>query len=156
MRHLRDFHRSTLTWRKGTKNSRIINEMIHKLQTGILVLLSNTILMSSPESLSIVTWCSWFYGCQGRIMTPGFRKSRMCWWHQERRRHEVIFLHTVRLLSHSGWHVWMSENLSREPRIIFKYFYFPPFQSSFWNILLVVICPFHKRQQRSISHVLTT
>lgn len=63
--------------------------------------------------------------------------------------HEVLFLHTVRLLSHSGWHAWMSENLSREPRIIFKYedryFYFPPFQSSFWNILLVVICPFHKK-----------
>lgn len=49
MRHIKAFHWSTLTWRKGIKHYRLINRMIHKLQTGILALLSNTALVLSTE-----------------------------------------------------------------------------------------------------------
>ena len=110
--------------------------------------LSNTILILSPESLSIITRHR-IFGWP-RPHHNYFRKSSVCWWHQERR-HEVLLLSVVRLLSQSGWHVWMSENLSWEPRIIFKNkdrrSHLPPFQSTFWDILLVVFALSTRQQQ---------
>lgn len=155
-RHVRSFHRSTRTRKKGTKNSKIINAMIYKLQTGILALWSNTMLMLSPGSLSTVTQ----HGILGepRPHHNYFRKSSICWRHQERR-HEVLLLCAVRLLSPSRWHVWMSENLSWEPRIIFKNkerrSQLPPFQASFWDILLVVFA-LSTKDNNNASCMLTT
>lgn len=114
MRHIRAFHRSILTWRKGRKHSRNINEMIHQMQNR------NPGFFEQDHLAGITRKPDYFCLTQLILAVPRlchdswFQEVKDTWWHQEMRWNEVLLPHAMRPLTHSGCHVWMSGYL--EPR----------------------------------------
>lgn len=113
MRHIRAFHRSILTWRKGRKHSEILMRWSTKCK-------QESWLFEQDHLAGITRKPDYFCLTQLILAVPRlchdswFQEVKDTWWHQEMRWNEVLLPHAMRPLTHSGCHVWMSGYL--EPR----------------------------------------